>query len=173
MKLIRCTILTLFQLDETVTMHNISKTILLLFLGLLTACANMPTSLDQAKPEVSVADFKQISAEKYRIKLRLKNPNPVPIPVAGLNYKLQINDKEFAEGESKESITIPASGEEFLEIDVASNLKSFLGGGLDGITSLLKRQVNYKLSGNLSLSDSDSVPQVPFEQKGEISLNLK
>jgi LEA14-like dessication related protein len=154
-------------------MHNISKTILLLFLGLLTACANMPTSLDQAKPEVSVADFKQISAEKYRIKLRLKNPNPVPIPVTGLNYKLQINDKEFAEGESKESITIPASGEEFLEIDVASNLKSFLGGGLDGITSLLKRQVNYKLSGNLSLSDSDSVPQVPFEQKGEISLNLK
>ncbi|HAI70114.1 MAG TPA: hypothetical protein DCM38_11860 [Gammaproteobacteria bacterium] len=152
-------------------MHNISKTILLLFLGLLTACANMPTSLDQAKPEVSVADFKQISAEKYRIKLRLKNPNPVPIPVTGLNYKLQINDKEFAEGESKESITIPASGEEFLEVDVASNLKSFLGGGVDAVTTLFKRQVNYRLSGNLSISDS--VPQFPFEQTGEIPLGLK
>lgn len=153
-------------------MHNIlSKTILLLFLGLLTACSNMPTSLDQAKPEISVADFKQISAEKYRIKLRLKNPNPVPIPVTGLNYKLHLNDKEFAQGESKESITIPASGEEFLELDVASNLKSFLGGGVDAMTTLLKRQMNYKLSGNLSISDS--VPQMPFEQKGEISLNLK
>jgi len=143
--------------------------ILLLFLALLAACANSP--LKTISPQVSLTDFRLVNMglleQKYRLRLSLKNPNPFPLPIASLNYQLNINDQEFTKGVSNQAITVPASGEEFLDIDVASNLMRIVG-QLSGLKSLLNRNFNYNLAGGISVMEG--APQIPFEYKGDISL---
>ena len=141
-----------------------------LFILLLTACAGgLP--LQNLAPEVSLADFKLVNLgileQKYRLRLNLKNPNPIPLPIAGLNYKLNINGQEFTNGVSNQAITIPASGEEYLELDVTSNLAKIVGQWGD-LQTLLNRNFNYQLTGGLNVMEG--APQIPFDYKGDISL---
>jgi LEA14-like dessication related protein len=144
--------------------------VLLLSVVLLTACAGgLP--LQSLSPQVSLADFKMVNSglleQKYRIRLRLKNPNPIPLPIAGLNYQLNINEQKFTSGVSNQAITIPASGEEYLEFDVASNLTQIVG-NWSNLQALLDRKFNYQLTGGLNVMEG--APQLPFEYKGDISL---
>lgn len=145
------------------------SSIIFILIGLLTACANVP--LQTVSPQVSLADFKLLNMglmkQDYRLKLRLQNPNSFPLPISGMNYQLRLNDKEFTHGESKQAVTIPASGEEFLEIDVASNLMRILDEWKDW-KAIFNRNFDYRLSGNLSVLNGG--PQIPFEYKGDISL---
>ncbi|MDM8564187.1 LEA type 2 family protein [Candidatus Halobeggiatoa sp. HSG11] len=141
----------------------------LIIIGILTACGNMP--LKTFTPEVSLQGFKLMNLgllkQDYRLKLQLKNPNPVPIPINGLNYKLELNGQEFTNGSSDKSVTIPANGEEFLEIDVTSNLLSTIGQFKD-LKSLLNRNFEYNLSGDINVIDGTTA--IPFTYKGDISL---
>ena len=145
--------------------------VFLILIGILASCANIPTSLQQFAPEISLKDFKLVKLglleQDYRLKLQLKNPNPVPIPITGLTYKLQINGKEFTTGSSDKAITIPANGEEFLEIDVASNLMSIMGQWKD-FKSLLNKKFEYDLSGGVNIMDTAA--EIPFSYKGDVSL---
>ncbi len=145
--------------------------IYLILIGILTACANVPTSLQQFTPEVSLKGFKLVKLgvleQDYQLKLQLKNPNPIPIPITGLNYKLQINGQEFTTGSTDKAITIPANGEEFLEIDVVSNLMSVIGQWKD-FKSLLNRKFEYNLSGGVNVMGTSAA--IPFDYKGDISL---
>ncbi len=144
--------------------------VLLLSVMLLAACAG-GSPLQSLSPQVSLADFKLVNLglleQKYQLRLHLKNPNPIPLPIAGLNYKLDINGQEFTNGVSNQAITIPASGEEYLDIDVASNLMRIIGQWSD-LQTLLNRNFNYQLTGGLNVMEG--APQIPFEYKGDISL---
>jgi len=151
------------------------QTILFVFLGLLTACANLSNLPIQAvAPEVSLADFSVaemgFSEQTYRLKLRLHNPNPFPLPLSGMNYQLYLNDKEFTRGESTDAISIPAMGEEFLELDVKGNLMSMIG-GLQDLQSVFNRVLNYRVMGGVNVIKGAPL-QMPFEYKGEISLKM-
>lgn len=143
-----------------------------ILVGLLTACANMP--MQPTSPQVSLTEFKLVklglTEQNYRLRLNLKNPNPFPLPIQSLNYQLHINDKEFAHGTNTPSITIPASGEEFLDIDVISNLMRTIGQWGD-LKSLLNQKFNYRLSGGVSMVGG--MPEIPFEYEGNIPLSWK
>ncbi|MBE9561741.1 MAG: LEA type 2 family protein [Proteobacteria bacterium] len=143
--------------------------ILLIIMGILTSCSNMP--LKNFTPEVSLKDFKLVDfgffKQDYKLKLQLKNPNPIPIPITGLNYKLELNGQEFTNGSSDKSVTIPANGEEFLEIDVTSNLLSTIG-QLKDLKSLLNRNFEYNLSGDINVIGGATA--IPFTYKGDIAL---
>ncbi|MDM8567908.1 LEA type 2 family protein [Thiotrichales bacterium HSG1] len=142
--------------------------ILLITIGILTSCADMP--LKNFTPEVSLKGFELVNLgilkQDYRLKLQLKNPNPIPIPITGLNYKLELNGQEFSSGDSDKSITIPANGEEFLEIDVSSNLLSTIDQFKD-IKSLISKKFEYSLSGGINVIDGAAIP---FNHKGDVSL---
>ncbi len=152
-------------------MYKLLKlSISLILIGILTACADMPASLQQFAPEVSLSGFKLVklgfTEQDYRIKLKLKNPNPIPIPITGLNYKLELNGQEFTTGSSDKAVTIPANGEEFLEIDVSSNVMSTISQFKD-FKNLLNKKFEYALSGGLNVVEGAAIP---FSHKGDISL---
>jgi LEA14-like dessication related protein len=144
--------------------------VFLFLVSFFTACANLP--IQAIAPEVSIADFgivnMGITEQTYRIKLRLQNSNPFPLPINGLNYQLYLNDKEFTRGESNKAISIPAMGEEFLELDVNGNLMTMIG-GLQDLQSIFSRVLNYRVEGGINVVKGAPL-EMPFEYKGEISL---
>ena len=147
--------------------------ILIIIVGILAGCANLP--LQPISPQVSLADFRLVNLglieQNYLLKLHLKNPNPFPLPINSLNYQLQINDQIFAKGMSNKAVSIPASGEEFFVLQVASNLMRTIGQFSD-LKTLLNRNFNYRLSGNVNVIDS-GLFQLPFEYQGEVPLLWK
>ena len=148
----------------------IRKVLLFILVILLAGCAGIP--IQPVSPQISLADFKiknlGLFEQNYLLRLRLKNPNPFPLPITSLNYQLHINDKEFTRGVSNQAITLPASGEEFLDIEVVSNLMRIIEEWRDWKT-VLDRNFNYQLAGGVSVLDW--APQIPFEYKGDVKLS--
>ncbi|MCK5718955.1 MAG: LEA type 2 family protein [Thiomargarita sp.] len=139
---------------------------------LITACnGNLPIQqLAPLAPKVSLSNLTvknmNLTQQDYSLQLRLENPNPVPLPINSLDYKLQLNDKVFTQGETKKSITIPANGEAFIDLDTSSNIMDVLGWG--SFSNILTQKFNYKLSGNVNIIEGG--PKLPFEYSDEIGL---
>ena len=148
---------------------SIQPGFLLLLAFLLIACTNLP--IKPATPKVSLADFRLLNLglleQNYRLRLRLNNPNPFPLPITQFNYQVRINEQEFTQGKSNQPITIPALGEEFLDINVTSNLLRLIGQWQDWKT-LLNQRFRYQLVGGVNVVDW--VPQLPFDYQGEVAL---
>jgi LEA14-like dessication related protein len=151
--------------------YNLYKVgILLIIVSVLTACANMP--LQPLTPKVSLTDFRvmkfDLTEQNYKLKLSLNNPNPFPLPLIGMDYKLLLNDKEFTQGSTNQPLTIPALGEQTIEINVISNLMKIIGEWHD-ISSVLNRQLNYRILGSMNIVDSTF--KIPFEYRGDIPIS--
>lgn len=150
--------------------------IFLIALLTLTACANnsgVLGSLKPVAPEISLKDFQLmklgLSEQTYRLRLHIKNPNAFPLPIQNLNYQLFINDKSFATGASNEPVTIPASGEGYLETDVNSNIADVIEGWGQWF-SLAKQTLDYKITGDVGVS-SFAIP-IPFQYADKVDLKL-
>jgi len=147
------------------------STLVLIVIALVTACANN-FPIQTVAPEVSLADFRLldlgVTEQNYLVRLSLKNPNPFPLPLSSMNYQIHLNDKEFARGENNEAVTIPAAGEEFLDLKVSTNLLK-MANGWPNWQALLKQQFNYRISGGVNLMQGAQI-QIPFEYQGEIPL---
>ncbi len=146
---------------------------LMAFLLASSACSSLNTLKQIVEPpKVSLADVKLVSAglleQRYRLSLRVQNPNSVPIPINGLEYKVSLGGSEFARGVSANSFTLPATGEDVVEIDVSTNL-------LDSarhVYSLLKSgedNLDYNLSGNVKVN-LPFVKSLPFSRSGQVNL---
>lgn len=142
---------------------------LLILIFLLSACTNLP--LKPVTPKISLADFRLLNLglleQNYRLRLRLNNPNPFPLPITQFNYQVRINEQEFTQGKNNQAITIPALGEQFLDIDVTSNLMRLMGQWQDWKT-LLNQRFRYQLVGGVNVVDW--APQLPFDYQGEVAL---
>lgn len=133
------------------------------FLG----CAGLLTQAEP--PQVSLAGIQVIDVnlfeQRYRLRLRLQNPNDFPLPIEGMRYKLYFNEREFAHGVSRQSITLPEYDSRLLEVEVISDL----GRALDQIRDLgasTPEKLSYRLTGTVSVANRMS--QLPFEYKGEV-----
>jgi len=50
--------------------------------------------------------------------LRARNPNGISIPLKSVAVSVELNDREFAQGESTEPVTLPAHGSALVEMSV-------------------------------------------------------
>ncbi len=137
---------------------------------LLNACALLPEPPEP--PNVTLSDLKIIDVtifeQRYRVQLRIQNTNNYPLPIIGMNFKLQLNDKHFAQGVSNQSVNVAAFSDELLTVDVVSNLSNIIE-QLQTLSSEVDTAFRYRLSGKLTLSDH--IRKVPFEHLGEITLS--
>lgn len=153
---------------------HFDRSIMLVFVVLsLGACSSLNTMRQIVDPpRVSLTDVKLVSAglleQRYRLSLRVQNPNSVAIPVSGLDYKVELGGSEFARGVSASSFSLPANGEDVVEIDVSTNL-------LDSarrVYALIKsgdESVDYNLSGNVKVN-LPFVKSLPFSRTGQVDL---
>ena len=140
----------------------------LLLAGLLNACASL-NSYTEA-PRVSLASIEPkdmtLLEQRYGIRLRIMNPNDAVLPVAGLSYAIEINEREFAYGVSRQSVDIPAFGEALLDVEVVSNLLNVIQ-QLQQMSGESRDSLTYRLTGKISLANS--LGGLPFDFSGELS----
>jgi len=137
---------------------------------LMAGCAGIHTRAEA--PYVSLSNLEILEVglfeQRYRLRLRIQNPNDFALPISGMRYELEINDKRFAKGVSRQSITIPAYGEGLVDVEVVSNLGRLME-QFSGLTAGRVQKVSYRLSGSVSLAHS--VVKLPFEYKGDVSMD--
>ena len=143
----------------------LSATLILFATVLLNACATL--SPYQESPRVSLVSIQpqemRVLEQRFGLRLRIMNPNDVAIPVAGLSYAVEINNREFAYGVSRQAVEIPAFGEALLDVEVVSNLLNVVQ-QLQALNAETHGSLDYRLSGKISLANSPA--SLPFDYSG-------
>jgi LEA14-like dessication related protein len=143
---------------------------LVLMLSPMLGCAGLSQLVES--PKVSLTNVALVQAglleQRYRLTLRVQNPNPVSVPVNGLDYAVKLAGIEFAQGVTPNAFTLPANGEDTVDIEVSMNL-------LESAQQLYKvfkagpENLDYQLSGNISV-DLPFVKSVPFSKSGQVNI---
>jgi LEA14-like dessication related protein len=144
------------------------RALLVLLAVLVSGCAGLGAYRDP--PRVSLVSIQPkemgVLEQRYGLQLRILNPNDTALPVKGMQYSLEINDREFAYGVSRQPVTIPAYGEALLDVDVVSSLLSVLQ-QLQEANTGKQESLKYRLSGSLSLENHPG--KLPFDYRGELN----
>jgi len=136
---------------------------------ILGGCAGLPVDAQPLRVTlVAVRPLDmQLLEQRYAASLRIKNPNPETLNVAGLDFKLEINGEDFADGVSNRAFGVPAFGEAVAEIEISSSLLRLI----DQVRSLNERNgegLHYRIEGSVSLRDGWL--RLPFERTGRIGM---
>jgi LEA14-like dessication related protein len=132
-----------------------------------TGCASVA---NLEAPKLSVVSMKVQSADLFAqrmlVRMRVMNPNDRELPIKGISYRIEVNDAEFAQGESNTAFSVPALGEAEFDVQVTANLAGAL-------TKFLSRKrddtLEYRLVGSVSLS-SGFLRRIPFDERGSVKL---
>ena len=149
---------------KTIT-RKLPAILTLLTAALLSACATL--SPYKESPRVSLVSIQPnemtVLEQRFVLQLRILNPNDIAIPVEGLSYAIEINEREFAYGVSRQAVEIPAFGEALLDVEVVSNLLNVVQ-QLQALQGNTGGKLRYRLSGKISLANSPA--SLPFDYSG-------
>jgi len=141
-----------------------------IWLAALFLCACATLSPYKESPRVSLVSIRpqemRVLEQRFALQLRILNPNDVAIPINGLSYAIEINNREFAYGVSRQAVEIPAFGEALLDVEVVSNLLNVVK-QLQAMQGETRNSLAYRLSGKISLANSPV--SLPFDYSGELS----
>lgn len=122
-------------------------------------------------PRVTLAGIRILDLtlfeQRYLLALRVQNPNSIELPIEGMSYTLNVNGMELARGVSNQKTTIPAFGEQVLQISVVASTISALN-QLRHWQQSPPKDLAYQLKGKIQLADV--AVSLPFEYSGKISL---
>ncbi|MFT5485424.1 MAG: LEA14-like dessication related protein [Paracoccaceae bacterium] len=138
------------------------------FFFVLFGCA----SVDDAKPpSIQLSNLRLgnggLLNQELLIEIRVGNPNNFELPLTGLTFELEVNGQPFADGLSDATVTVPRLGYATVPVTGNTNILSvfrqlmFLG-KTDRIT--------YRLHGIAYVGRLGINQSVPYERKGELSL---
>jgi len=138
---------------------------------LLGACTLAPKF---TAPTLSVVSVQALSSDLWeqhlRVRVHVQNPNPRALPVKGLEYTLEVEGQELANGSSAASFVVPAMGEAEFDMNVTAHLASALLALLGQHGSDASAEgVDYRLVGKISLSEG-LMRSIPFDQRGRVHL---
>ena len=139
---------------------------------LVAACSSMPKDFEA--PHVHIADLtpKEMTLfeQRFDVKLRIQNANDADLSINGLRFDIALNDHEFANGMSGQRVTVPRFGSELVDVEVFTTLASFLR-QIQDLNTGAGQKVRYRLKGT-AFVESPGVFKAPFDEQGEIELNL-
>lgn len=123
-------------------------------------------------PKLSVISMKVQSADIFSqrmvVRMRVLNPNARELPIKGIEYRIEVNDAELAQGLTDTPFVVPSMGEAEFDVQVTANLAAAL-------TKFLSRRggspetLDYRLIGSVALS-SGFLRRIPFDERGSVKL---
>ena len=147
---------------------------LLLATTLLSACAS--TGELVSAPDVSLRNVQLtdlgLSGQTFLLSFDVSNPNPFPLPISTVSYGVELDSQRFASGRTQGGFTVPASGDGEFAISVELNLLKTAPQLLYIVRDGEKRDVAYKLKGELGV-DIPLVKPMNFESSGAIRFLAK
>lgn len=122
-------------------------------------------------PDLSVVSMKLQSADLFEqrllVRMKVQNPNDRELPIKAITYRIEVDQAQFAQGETNTPFTVPALGEAEFDVQVRANL----AGALSKFLSRKKDQdtLEYRLVGDVSLA-SGFLRRIPFDERGSVKL---
>jgi len=136
--------------------------------ALLAGCAALPKL---EAPKLSVLSLKMQSADifsqRLQVRMRVMNPNARELPIKGIEYRIEVNDAELAQGQTDIPFVVPAMGEAEFDVQVTANLASALARFLSRRGA--QETLDYRLIGSVALS-SGFLRRIPFDERGSVKL---
>jgi LEA14-like dessication related protein len=137
---------------------------------LLCSCALVPKL---EAPQLSIAEVRILGGDlweqRLQVRVHVQNPNDRALPIKALEYSVEVEGQQFANGSSVSGFVVPPLGEADFDMTVTTNLAATLlklasrsSAGADG-------DVGYRLVGKVTLSEG-FLRTVPFDQKGTFKL---
>ena len=136
---------------------------------LLNACATGRPVVESPVVQLSGVELLDISLRRqtFRLHFDVSNPNPFPLPVKSVQYKVFLEDRQFASGESGGRFTVPASGDSSFDISVELDLMSSAASLATLLRSGTSRPIPYAVSGSLAVAIPFTRP-LQFARDGTI-----
>lgn len=132
-------------------------------------CASLARKTEP--PVVTLAGIELLEVglieQRYLLRLRVQNPNDFALPLEGLDYRVVLNDFEFARGVSRANVSVPAFESAVVDVEGVSNLSSVLH-QLQRLGSGEPEVFTYALSGHVKLGNYPL--KLPFDYRGEVNL---
>lgn len=146
--------------------HAIWQMVCFVWMLSLSACAGLPGK-EIIEPEVFVRDFTitelTLSGMQGIISLDVKNPNDARLSARSLDYVFYIADYEVLSGATDENFTIPAFGQETIDLPIRVSYEDLL----NVLPTLLQsKSADYTVKGNLGTT----FITVPFSKRGQFAL---
>lgn len=146
-----------------------ARCLVVLAAALLASCATQRVAVQA--PEIMLTGVRVedvgFHGQKFLLEFSVSNPNHFPLPVKSIRYNLQLDDHEFAGGETQSDFVVSARGEGKFVIGVELDLLK----SVSQLASLLKagrrETISYDLSGSLAVDIPFTRP-VPFATTGVI-----
>ena len=146
-----------------------ARALVILFLTAVTACSTLPGKPEP--PRVNLVGLQLVSVQlfeqRYQVRLRVKNPNAFDLPIRGIDFQLDINGDAFADGVSNQSVTVPAYGEQLIELEVSSSLLQVFR-QLQSLENSRSPGLEYRINGSVTIGASGY--RLPFDYSGELAL---
>jgi len=139
--------------------------------ALLFGCANASDVIKRVvkPPDVSVSNFAIAGIQEtkmgFDLELLVKNPNPIGFSLAGLEYQVDLAEKQLATGRNDNGLNITASGDSHVSIPIWVSYQDVLS-IYDAVQG--QDQVPYKVSGKAEISTPIGKIPVPFSVKGNL-----
>jgi LEA14-like dessication related protein len=141
-----------------------------LFAVLVAACALAPKL---EPPQLSISDVQIVSgdlwSQRLKVRMHVQNPNDRSLAVRRIDYAIEVDGGQFASGESLASFVVPPLGQAEFDLTLNTNLAGALLKVLGRGPGALGREIPYRLSGKVSLSEG-WLRSIPFDQRGSFRL---
>jgi LEA14-like dessication related protein len=134
-----------------------------------TGCGALPKL---ETPKLSVVSMRMQSADifsqRLQVRMRVLNPNARELPIKGIEYRIEVNDAELAQGLTDTPFVVPAMGEAEFDVQVTANLAGALARFLSRRGGS-QETLDYRLIGSVALS-SGFLRRIPFDERGSVKL---
>ena len=104
------------------------------------------------------------------MQLRVQNPNDKDLVINGTRFDIELNDKQFGNGMSGQTVTVPRFGSEVVNVEVITGLSSLLR-QFQELNRSGVGKLRYRLKGTAFVESPGSF-KLSFDEKGEVDLAL-
>lgn len=109
------------------------------------------------------------TGQTFLLSFDVSNPNPFPLPIKSVRYRVQLDDQNFASGETSSDFSIPASSSGGFDVSVELDILKSASHVGTVLRSGMRRPIPYQLDGSLAI-DIPFVKPLPFSASGVIAL---
>lgn len=136
----------------------------------LAGCAALQPKLEA--PAVAVNSVKVMPGQGAECSLpdriACKNPNAIPLPIHGVNYTVALSGQPVVSGNTQDQPTIPAHGEQDVEIEAVADLMNGLSLANSLLSNPLQSEVPYAVKASLDVGAF--LPNIPVQKSGMVNL---
>ena len=139
----------------------------------LSACATPPPGIEA--PKISIANIAPkdfaLFEQRFDVQLRIANPNEKELGLNGMRFDIDLNEREFANGMTGETVVIPRFGSQVVNVEVITGISSFLRQVQELNKTGAGGKVTYRIKGTAFVENPGTF-KLPFDEKGEVDLGF-